>query len=100
MHLWLVGCSFQGRHRVTMSRNRLGLSLLKHIRHELIVKINGKRRSQICEALDQISTDHSRTRYTPVPIASPRPTRRASARVSLFLLSSTLLQMYREQVIF
>jgi hypothetical protein len=31
--------------RVTASRNRLGLSLSKHIRHRLIAKINSKRRS-------------------------------------------------------
>jgi hypothetical protein len=38
--------------RVTASRNRLGLSLSKHIRHGLIAKINGKRRPWTCEALD------------------------------------------------
>jgi hypothetical protein len=37
--------------RVTASRNRLGLSLSKRIRHRLVVKINGKRRPQTCEIL-------------------------------------------------
>jgi hypothetical protein len=46
--------------RVTASRNRLGLSLTKRIRHGLIAKINDKRRSWTCEALGQISVDYSR----------------------------------------
>jgi hypothetical protein len=42
--------------RVTVSHNRLGLSLPKRIRHGLIAKINGKRRSWNYEALGRIST--------------------------------------------
>jgi hypothetical protein len=44
--------------RVTASRNRLGLSLSKRIRHGLVAKINGKMRSQACEALGWISADY------------------------------------------
>jgi hypothetical protein len=36
--------------RVIASHNRLGLSLSKRIRHELVAKINGKRKPWICEA--------------------------------------------------
>jgi hypothetical protein len=64
--------------RVTPSCNRLGLSLSKRIRHELIVKINGKRRPQTCEALDRISADYSCARRAPVcahHLAMPGPTR-------------------------
>jgi hypothetical protein len=94
--------------RVTTSHNRLGLSLSKCIRHGLVAKINDKIKPQICEALGRISANHSLTCCVPVPIASPRhvtfgPTRRgkrAWACVSSFLLSFTLLQVYREQPIF
>jgi hypothetical protein len=61
--------------RVTASRNRLGLSLSKYIRHGLVAKINGKRRSWACEALGQISMDYSRARRAPMPsphLATPR----------------------------
>jgi hypothetical protein len=78
--------------RVTMSHNRLGLSLSKRIRHELIAKLNSKRKLQTCEALGQILLDHSRARHAPAPIASPRhilpgPVRRdeASERTCVFL---------------
>jgi hypothetical protein len=60
---------------VTASRNQQGLSLSKRIRHGLVAKINGKRRLLTCEAFCQISTDHSRARRAPVPIASPHPAR-------------------------
>jgi hypothetical protein len=56
--LFVVASSVAGTHiyredppRVTASRNRLGLSLSKCIRHGLVAKINGKRRSRTCEAL-------------------------------------------------
>jgi hypothetical protein len=58
--------------RVTAFHNWLGLSLLKRIRHGLIAKINGKRRSWTCEALYQTSMDYSRTHRAPAPITSPR----------------------------
>jgi hypothetical protein len=57
--------------RVTTSHNRLGLSLLKRIRHGLVVKINGKRRSRVCKALSRILMDYSRARHMPAPIATP-----------------------------
>jgi hypothetical protein len=66
--------------RVTTYRNRLGLSLSKHIRHRLITKINNKRKSLTSEALDRILTDHSHARHAPVPIASPRRDERGMAR--------------------
>jgi hypothetical protein len=59
--------------KVTVSHNRLGLSLSKRIKYGLIAKINGKRKSQTYKALDQILTDHSRTHRAPAPITSPRP---------------------------
>jgi hypothetical protein len=76
--------------RVTTSRNRLGLSLSKRIRHGLVAKINGKRRLWTCEALGRILADYSCTRYASVSIASPRhatphPARRASAHTRVFL---------------
>jgi hypothetical protein len=69
--------------RVTTSHNRLGLFLSKRIRHGFVAKINDKRRSGACEALDWILTDYSCARRAPVPIASPWPgeVRQASARV-------------------
>jgi hypothetical protein len=67
--------------RVTMSRNRLGLSLSKRITHGLIAKNNGKRKPRTCEALGQILVDHSRTRRAP----APSPTRRASVHVCFSL---------------
>jgi hypothetical protein len=92
---------------VTASRNWLGLSLSKRIRHGLVAKINGKRRPRACEALGRILVDYSCTRRAPAPIASPCHTPRhapprpdeASERACVFsfLLSSTHLQMYREQ---
>jgi hypothetical protein len=77
--------------RVTMSYNRLGLSLSKHIRHELVEKINGKRRPLTCEALGRILMDYSHARRSPAPIASPRPARpgEASERVHVFLAFSS-----------
>jgi hypothetical protein len=61
---------------VTASHNQLGLSLSKCIRHRLVVKINNKRR-----------------RHAP-----PDPTWRGEhTRVSPFLLSSTHLQVHKEQ---
>jgi hypothetical protein len=54
---------------VTISRNRLGLSLSKCIRHELVAKINGKRRPRTCEALGRILADYSRARHAAAPIA-------------------------------
>jgi hypothetical protein len=78
--------------RITTSRNRLGLSLSKRIRHGLVAKINGKRRPQACEALGQILVDYSRARRAPTPIASPRPGEASErACVSSFLLFSTHL---------
>jgi hypothetical protein len=38
--------------RVTSSRNRLILSLLKRIRHGLVTKINSKKRLRASETLD------------------------------------------------
>jgi hypothetical protein len=76
--------------RVITSRNWVGLSLLKCIRHRLIVKINGKRRLRTCEALGQILMDHSHARH------ALGPARRARVYVSSFLLSSTLLQVHRK----
>jgi hypothetical protein len=80
---------------VTTSRNRIGISLSKCIRHGLVAIINGKRRMQDCEALDWILADYSCARRPPVPIASPchflphpawpGEARRASARVCFFL---------------
>jgi hypothetical protein len=69
--------------RVTTSHNRLGLFLSKRIRHGLVAKINDKKRSGACEALDWILTDYSCARRAPMPIASPWPgeARQASARV-------------------
>jgi hypothetical protein len=63
--------------RVTVSRNWLGLSLSKCIRHGLVAKINGKRRLWACEALGQILADYSRVHR----LAMPRPPREASERV-------------------
>jgi hypothetical protein len=76
---------------VTASRNRLALSLSKRIRHGPVVKINGKRRSQTCEALGQILVNYSRIRRASAPITSPRPGERARPCVSPFLLCSTHL---------
>jgi hypothetical protein len=53
--------------RVTTSRNRLGLFLLKHIRHGLIAKINSEMRSRTCGALSQILVDYSCVRWRPMP---------------------------------
>jgi hypothetical protein len=78
--------------RVTKSRNRLGLSLSKRIRHGLIAKINGKRRSRACEALGRISADYSRARRVPVPHhAPPRRGERAHACFPLSSLLHTLV---------
>jgi hypothetical protein len=79
---------------VTASRNQLGLFLSKRIRHGLIIKINDKRRPRTYEALGLISADYSRARRAPTPTAASGPARRASACVSLFLLSS-LARAYR-----
>jgi hypothetical protein len=59
--------------RVTSSRNRLILSLLKRIRHGLVTKINSKMRLRASETLDQILVDYSRARRVPAPIAPPAP---------------------------
>jgi hypothetical protein len=91
--------------RVTVSSNWLDLSLSKCIRYKLVAKINGKRRSWTYEALGRILADYSRVRRASTPIASPRhapphPARRgkrARTYASLFLLSSTHLQVHREQ---
>jgi hypothetical protein len=53
---------------VFIGNTRLGL---QHLRHGLEAKLNGKRRSQTSEALDQISTDYSDARHAHAPIASP-----------------------------
>jgi predicted deacetylase len=91
---WYVAISVAAAHiyredppRVTASRNRLGLSLSKCIRHRLVVKINDKRRSWACEALGRISVDYSRARHAPTPIASAHPTQRGevSERTCVFL---------------
>jgi hypothetical protein len=66
--------------RVTPSCNRLGISLSKRIRHELVVKVNGKRRPRTCEALGRISADYSCARRAPAPITSPCPARPDEAR--------------------
>jgi hypothetical protein len=92
--------------RVTVSRNQLGLSLSKRIRHGLVAKINDKRRSWTCEALSRISANHScascaRAHYLTLPRhARPGPARRgerALTCVSPFLFFSTHLQVHREQ---
>jgi hypothetical protein len=91
--------------RVRASHNWLGLSLSKRIRHGLVTKINGKRRSRICEALGRIPVDYSHVHHAPVLIATshhatPDPVRRGERPhvcVSPFLLSSTHLQVHREQ---
>jgi hypothetical protein len=91
--------------RVTASRNQLDLSLSKCIGHGLIAKLNGNRRQRSCEALDQILVDYSCAHHAPAPITSPRhtpphPVRRgewARVYVSPFLLSSTYLQVHKEQ---
>jgi hypothetical protein len=57
--------------KVTSSHNRLGLSLLKHIRHGLIAKINGKRRPRTCETLGRILAYYSHARQC-ASHASPR----------------------------
>jgi hypothetical protein len=84
-------------HRVAASRNLIGLSLLKCIRHRLVAKINGKKKPRTCEALDRISVDYSRAHRAPVPIAPPGEARQARACVSPFLISFTHLQVHREQ---
>jgi hypothetical protein len=66
--------------RVTTSHNRLNLSLSKRIRHGLVPKINGKKRSRTYEALGQILADYSRARRASAPITSPRHARPDSAR--------------------
>jgi hypothetical protein len=72
--------------RVTASRNRLGLSLSKHIRHGLVAKINGKRKPQTCKPLDRISVNYSLACRAPAPIALPCYARRAErARVCVSL---------------
>jgi hypothetical protein len=58
--------------RVTASRNLIDLSLSKHIRYRLIVKINGKRRLWAYEALSRILMDYSHAHHALAPIASPR----------------------------
>jgi hypothetical protein len=58
--------------RVTTSCYRLDLSLSNSIRHGLVEKINSKRKPRTCEALGQISVDHSSARRASAPIASPR----------------------------
>jgi hypothetical protein len=68
--------------RVTALRNWLGLSLSKRIRHGLIVKINSKRKLRTCEALHQISMDHSRARRVPAPITSPHHAMLGQAQLS------------------
>jgi hypothetical protein len=93
---------------VTMSHNRLGLSLSKCIRHRLVVKINSKRKLWAYEALGWILVDHSCARRAPRPShhitspchAPPDPARwdkRVCVCVSPFFLTSTLLQMHKEQ---
>jgi hypothetical protein len=56
--------------RVIASRNRLGLSLSKYIRHMLVTKIKDKRKPQTYEALGWILTDYSCAHHAPTPIAS------------------------------
>jgi hypothetical protein len=76
--------------RVTVSHNRLGISLSKCIRHGLITKINDKKRPRTCEALDQILVDYSRARRALVTIASPR----RGERVCTFFSISSLLHKF------
>jgi hypothetical protein len=66
--------------RVTASRNRLGISLSKRIRHGLVAKLNGKRRPWTYEALYRILADYSCARRAPAPIASSQHARPGSAR--------------------
>jgi hypothetical protein len=83
--------------RVTTSCNRLGLSLSKRIRHELVEKINGTRRPRGCETLCRILADYSRARRAPVPIASPRhaPPGEVSKRARVFLPFSSPPHTYK-----
>jgi hypothetical protein len=105
-HFMAVACIYRKNlSRVTASHNRLDLSILKCIKHKLIAIINGKRMLRTYEALGRISVDHSHAHRAPMPITSPhhampchaRRGERAHACISLFFLSSTLLQVYREQ---
>jgi hypothetical protein len=73
--------------RVITSHNRLGLSLSKRIRHGLVAKINGKRKSRTCEALGRISADYSRASRAP----APSPTRRGEASACVYFFLSLLL---------
>jgi hypothetical protein len=108
-HSVAVACIYrEDPPRITASRNRLGLSLSKRIRHRLIAKINGKTKPRTCKALGRISVDHSHTCRAPVPIATPHHSRpdparrgeRARVCVSPFLISSILLQVDIEQPTF
>jgi hypothetical protein len=61
--------------RVVASRNRLGLSLSKYIRHMLVTKIKDKRKPRTYEALGWILTDYSCAHHAPTPLprlTSPR----------------------------
>jgi hypothetical protein len=69
--------------RVTASCNRLDLSLSKRIRHGLVTKINGKRKSRTCEDLCPISVYYSHACRAPTTIAPPDEARRASACIFL-----------------
>jgi hypothetical protein len=61
---------------VTVSHNRLGLSLSKCIRHELVTKINDKRKLQTYETLGWISADYPWTLCVRAHrLASARPAR-------------------------
>jgi hypothetical protein len=86
--------------RVTTSRNRLGLSLSKRIRHRLVVKINGKRRPQTYEVLAKFWwTIHTHVVHPrPSPhLATPHFVWQASTRVCFSLSSHlhTIASRYR-----
>jgi hypothetical protein len=71
--------------RVTVSCNRLYLSLSKYIRHRLIAKINGKKRSWTCKALCQISVDYSCTCCEPIAMPCHTTPGEASEHARVFL---------------
>jgi hypothetical protein len=79
--------------RVTTSCNRLGLSLSKRIRHELVEKINGTRRPRGCETLCRILADYSRARRAPTP--RPAPPGEVSKRARVFLPFSSPPHTYK-----
>jgi hypothetical protein len=75
-------------HRSTL---RLGAHCMFPIRHELITKINNKKKQQIYEVLARISVDHSRVRCAFGTV------RRAHTCVFHFLIFFKLLEVHIDQ---